>query len=959
MAALSAPPSLEDEQFVERQRLFEDFLASERTYGEHQQRDYKERIRGLLKHHGRRLLINLNDLRQANPTMATGLLQRPTEWLPPLQAALKEVASSLNDPTFEYDLTGVKLHVGFEGSFGALHTTPRHLSSRLLGHMVCLDGIVTSCSLVRPKLLRSVHYSQATRSFKAREYWDATMLVGGSLAPSSASSAATSMNYPTTGGAEDPTLISEFGLSTYRDYQTVAMQEMPERAPAGQLPRAVDVILDDDLVDGVKPGDRVQIVGVYKSLATANGAVIPAHFRAAVVALAVRPLAGTGNGESHLGQQQSSLSLDDQHNIKALARRRDIFELLSRSLAPSIYGHDWVKRAILLMLLGGVEKNLPNGTHLRGDINLMLVGDPSTAKSQMLRFVLALAPLAIATTGRGSSGVGLTAAVTTDRETGERRLEAGAMVLADRGIVCIDEFDKMSDVDRVAIHEVMEQQTVTIAKAGIHASLNARCAVLAAANPIWGQYRETASPQENIRLPDSLLSRFDLLFIILDTAEPAHDHRISSHVLRMHRYIPPGLTEGQPISEHLFDAIEDEDDDASDVEGTGHGMGTAVDRATTVFQKHYARVSGRSHRSDGANTVVANGDDGDTDDNENDDDGEIVTLAFLKKYIQYARTRIQPVLTKAASEHIVTAYAEFRQKRDAAISATGATEAKTFPVTPRTLETLIRLATAHAKARLSSRVERRDARVAQELIEYCLYKEVKKKPSKRRRRAAESSANEGEDESDDESERGSDNEGGGENENDEGVGEVNLNLDKAGHGSRGERSRRSTTARQMEGLSLEESSSRLSPPPAPPYSLASGPVTAPAATHVGLGAFPSSLPTPFVTVDSQLEDSLRFVDASQDTGTSGQASQAPTTSIVTINETVRKLVRGALNQLRSQSTSAVFTTTVDELLHHVTKDERERQQSGSVINKESILAVLEEMQVHNQVMLSDGNVYII
>ena len=386
--------------------------------------------------------------------------------------------------------------------------------------MVSLEGIVTKCSLVRPKVVKSVHWNEAKSTFHFREYRDQTMTANG---------AASTSVYPTDDGEGNP-LVTEYGYCTYRDHQTISIQEMPERAPAGQLPRGVDVILDDDMVDKVKPGDRIQLVGIYRSLGNRNAGQGSSTFKTLILANNIILLSSKSGG----GIAQATITDTDIRNINKISKQKKVFDLLSQSLAPSIYGHDYIKKAILLMLLGGMEKNLDNGTHVRGDINILMVGDPSTAKSQLLRFVLNTAPLAIATTGRGSSGVGLTAAVTSDKETGERRLEAGAMVLGDRGVVCIDEFDKMSDVDRVAIHEVMEQQTVSIAKAGIITTLNARTSILASANPIGSKYNPNLPVPQNIDLPPTLLSRFDLVYLVLDRIEESTDRKLARHLVGMY-----------------------------------------------------------------------------------------------------------------------------------------------------------------------------------------------------------------------------------------------------------------------------------------------------------------------------------------------------------------------------------------------------------------------------------------
>jgi DNA replication licensing factor MCM3 len=506
------------------------------------------------------------------------LLHEPLDYLTAFDQALNEYARELPDTRLPEN---ARLKIGLEGSFGELSCSPRSLSASLLGRIVAVQGIVTSCSLPRPKLMQSFHFCKATEMAFTREYRD--MITPGNDVPMSNA-------YPTEDGSGNP-LTTVYQNCNYKESQSLIVQEMPELSPAGQLPRSISILLEDDLVDKVKPGDRIEIVGMYKSLGGIIGGQVSSTFKTIIYANNIKMYSKDIT--------QTVITDRDIENIKRIGKRRDVFDLLSRSVAPSIYGSEEIKKAILLVLVSGVEKVLGNGAHLRGDINMIMVGDPSTAKSQLLRFVINTAPMAIATTGRGSSGVGLTAAVTMDKDTGEKRLEAGAMVLADRGIVCIDEFDKMSDMDRVAIHEVMEQQTVTIAKAGIHATLNARCSVVAAANPVYGQYRENLTPHENIRLPDSILSRFDLLFIVLDEMNPERDRAISKHVLKMHRLENANTNPAgnEPVAEPV---------------------------ETPVFQTSILK-----------------------------DQQEYLTVPFIKRYIHYAKLRMQPKLTEDASQLIV------------------------------------------------------------------------------------------------------------------------------------------------------------------------------------------------------------------------------------------------------------------------------------------------------------------
>ena len=619
-----------------------------------------------------RVTIDINRMRESDPTLVNMVLKNPLKIIPLMEKKLDEISTNFKGEKVQSNTIQSKkeekLHLNLQGMLGTHLVSPRGLTAELTNQYVGVQGIVTRISEVRSKLVYSVHYCEETKKGNIKEYNDQMKIaessntygqpLNGNFEIGKASGFMNNA-IPQRDINHNP-LTLEYGHSKFRNNQTILLQEPPERTPLGQLPRSVEVILEGDLVDKVKPGDRIQVNGVFKTIST-----MATNTSGGVKTV----LIGTNVQELNNDIQQNEFTGEDLKRIRELSKQRNVFDVLANSIAPGIYGHQDIKRALVLQLLGGNETNLEDGTHLRGDINILMIGDPSTAKSQFLRYMLNIAPNAINTTGKGSTGVGLTAAVVVDRDLGERHLEAGAMVLGDRGIVCIDEFDKMNEVDRVAIHEVMEQQTVTIAKAGIHVSLNARCSVLAAANPIYGQYQSDVSASRNIGFPDSLLSRFDLCFIVLDEHSSELDRKISEKVLDNHMFTIDAAKFGDDAEDKV---IEPE-------------IKLEENKKTTMYEKYNPRTKS--------------------------DNNNILTKEFLRKYIYYAKSKINPSLTREATDYISKSWTNIREK-----SVSEEWKGKTIPVTVRTLESLIRLATAFAKARLSQKVEKQDALNAVELL---------------------------------------------------------------------------------------------------------------------------------------------------------------------------------------------------------------------------------------------------
>ncbi len=571
------------------QERFQDFLKLEK---------YRKRISEMAIAGSTSLTVDFEELLTTDSALAQSLLKEPDEYLEHAnRAALAQL--QIEDPEYAEEVETVNVRLR-----GLPETTSlRMLGSKYMGKLVTVEGIVVRATPVRPLVMQA--------AFRCKRCGTPTYVnqTGTFLrAPQTCSDPSCDRRGPFDFVQEE---------STFIDSQEIRIQERPEDLPPGQLPRWLDVkLFGRDLVDVARPGDNISVVGIVR----ASAPTLPK-----VGTLRLFTLHLDTNFVDVLSKEPEKVLIapEEEKQILELSKDPWIHRKIIRSIAPSIYGYEHIKEAIMYLLFGGVKKFLPDIT-IRGEMNALLVGDPGTAKSQLLQYVARIAPRGLYTSGRGSTAAGLTAAVLRERRQGGMTLEAGALVLADKGIACIDEIDKMRPEDRVAIHEAMEQHTVSVAKGGIVATLNARTAILAAANPALGRYDPYQTVANNIALPVTILSRFDLIFVLKDVPEKELDAKMSEHILGLHK------TGSAPVEPP-------------------------------------------------------------------------VAPDLLRKYVSYAKG-IKPVLSKEALERLKDFYLAMRSASE--------TEGTPIAITPRQLESLVRVAEARARVAFRKEILAEDAEAA-------------------------------------------------------------------------------------------------------------------------------------------------------------------------------------------------------------------------------------------------------
>jgi len=533
MEGFDDPGVFFSDNFSESQGDSQTNLASKKQFikfiKELQEGNFAYKYRDALKRNYLRreyhLQVNIQDLAGFDEQLADKLKQSPGEMLPLFEEAAKEAADEVTFPRAEGETSVEDIHVTLISE--AAPTSVRDLKSEQVSKLVKIPGIVVAASGIKAKATRISIQCRSCRTTIP----DIPLKPGleGYQMPRKCN---------TEQAGRPPCPLDPYYILPDNcrcvDFQNFKLQESPESVPHGEMPRHMQLFVDRSLVEKAVPGNRVTVIGVYSIRKMAKigrggekGAVGVRLPYLRVVGLQVET-EGSGRTSSNL-----TFTQEDEESFRRLAAQPGVYDTIAKSIAPSIFGSDDIKKSIACLLFGGSRKRLPDGLTRRGDINVLLLGDPGTAKSQLLKFVERVSPVAVYTSGKGSSAAGLTASVIKDPQTRNFVVEGGAMVLADGGVVCIDEFDKMREDDRVAIHEAMEQQTISIAKAGITTTLNSRCSVLAAANSVFGRWDDSKA-EENIDFMPTILSRFDTIFIVKDEHDEVRDIILAKHVMQVH-----------------------------------------------------------------------------------------------------------------------------------------------------------------------------------------------------------------------------------------------------------------------------------------------------------------------------------------------------------------------------------------------------------------------------------------